>query len=372
MLAVNICILIRMRKRFTSNVCSAVIFAAFVFLSAPPVLCQGSTVLPTDTLPLPTRHKGPSYVKLNAHEVRILDRLPAKFFLNVINESSLRLETNPYQDPPKYSLLNFLLRNQVSSDVRTSNESIQEQLSQVNATQQVFREAPNITAGWQFTPRLSVYSNYFMIRDSLFHSSNINSTSQSVGGGVQYDMPIGKHCDLQPNLQFREFYQTGQPDVFDYMPAITLTRDVGEHTYVYANSILQLRGLQPFVAPNREIDPFYTIGSQTIKGVWQLTSSGTFFQNFRKPFGANAYAPVNGYGIICDFEIARQISRKYQGLQAFLRAEPVFNFHSSAYPSLSGFDFRLFYGIRLSLTKPALTGPMQQLREQLLRQPMAL
>jgi hypothetical protein len=335
-------------------------------LLGPKAWSQGTTVLPTDTLPLPTRHKGPSYVELNAHEVKFLQKLPAKFYLNAINESTFRLETNPFQNPPKSSL-SFLLNNAQAASNTSTVQSIEQELSQVNLSQQVFREAPNITAGWQFTPRLSVYSNYFAIRDDLLQSSLLNSTTQSVGGGAQYDMPLGKGFDLQPNFQFREFYQTGQPDVFDYLPAITLTKAVGQHTQVYANSLLQLRGLQPFVAPNREIDPFYTVGFQRTQGLWQFSGSSTFFQNFRKPFGRNAFAPVNGYGIVCDFEVARQLFKRIQGLQTFVRAEPVWNFHSDATPSLSGFDFRLFYGIRATLSKPALTGQMQQIRQRLLQ-----
>jgi hypothetical protein len=339
---------------------------ALLLAAVPRVLAQG-TVLPTDTVSLPAKHRGASYVKLNSSEISILDRLPEKLYMNFVNETSFRLETNPFQDPSKYQLLQYLLSGGSTSNLRTANQSITEQLSNTSANQQIFRENPNMTVGWQFTPRFSVYSNYFLIRDSLMHSTVLNSNTQSVGGGMQYDIPIGKRFDLQPNLQFRELFQTGQPNVFDYMPAITLTANVGRDTQVYVNSILQLEGLQPFVAPQRAISPFYTVGFQTTKGRWQFLASATFVQTFGKPFGGKAYLPLNYDSIICDLEVDRQLFRKFQGLQAFVRAEPVFNFHSSNAPSISGFDFRLYYGLRLSLSKPSLTGPMQQMRQELLQ-----
>lgn len=339
-----------------------------LLLNSPAASAQATTVLPTDTAPLPTKHRGPSYVKLNAFELRMLQRLPSKLYLSAITESTFRLETNPFQNASQISTLRVLTGGTPLFDMSQSEQrSILKTLSECNAEQQVFRAYPNLTAGWQFTPRTSVYANYFLIRDSLIHNGNLNSTTQSVGGGIQYDIPIGKTFDLQPNLQFRELYQNGQPNVFDYLPAITLTKQLNRDTTVYANILLQLRGLKPFCAPRREIDPFYTIGFQTQKGRWQVASSMTFVQNFRTPFGKRALAPINNYQIICDFEVARQLFKKYSGLQAFVRAEPVWNLHSGDAPGFSGHDFRLYYGIRASLSKPSLTAALQQIKEPFLK-----
>jgi hypothetical protein len=330
---------------------------------ARPSLSQ--TVLPTDTAPLPTKHRGPSYVKLNATELRVLKDLPADFYLNFTNESSFRLETNPFQDPPRSSLLSHLSGATPLYPLSASQQQqIGAQLADVNVSQQIFREQPNLTAGWEFSPRNHLYFNYFYVRDSLLQSTILNSNTHSVGPGWQYDIPIGKKWDLQPNFQIRELFQTRQPNLFDYLPAVTLSRSMGANSVAYVNTILQLRGRQPFVAPNTEIDPFYTVGFLYRKGPWQAIVSGTLNQNFRTMFGQNAIAPTNNYLFICDFELSRQIHR-YKGVHAFVRLEPLWNAHSNAAPGFSGFDFRLFYGLRVSFNKPAIGSKMRQLQEEI-------
>ncbi len=401
-------------------------------LGQTPASAQ-TTVLPTDTLALPGRHKGANYVKLNASELRILQGLPAKLYVNVTNETSFRLESNPFQTPSRSHVVqSILLDNPGSTDSvntiptvqagpaqttkfpeierskpddkfqsatrstdrtdrdtrerrdlrriletshskhikqppRFQNYTDAKQLAHVYDMQQVFREEPNLTIGWQFTPRSSLYSNYFLIRDVLMKSSSLNSTTQSLGGGWQYDLPIGKKTDLQPNLQFREMWQTGQPPVFDYLPAVTLTRQMGAATNGYVNAQMQLRGRKPFVAPHAELDQFYTAGFQTQRGRWQGSSSCTFLQNFRNIFASAALLPANSYGFICDFELDRQILPNNQGLQAFIRAEPLWNFHSNYTVGLSGFDFRLYYGLRCAVSKPALTKTMSDVRQDILQ-----
>jgi hypothetical protein len=202
------------------------------------------------------------------------------------------------------------------------------------------------------------------LRDSLMHSTILNTTIQSVGGGVLHDQPIGKG-NWQTNLQFRELFQTKEVPVFDYLPSMTLSYPMGRTTIAYLNALLQLRGRYPFAAPTREIDPFYTAGILTQKGRWLGSMAVTFLQNFREPFAGNALIPVNNYSFVTDFELDRQLFRKYSGLQAFIRAEPIWNFHSHNTPGLSGFDFRLFYGLRLTMGKAPLNGPLQEIRRQL-------
>ena len=73
-----------------------VILGALVAVQAT-ALCQPacygqSTVVPTDTLALPGRHKGPDYLKPNYHEFKLLNKLPAKLYINFFNESSFRYE----------------------------------------------------------------------------------------------------------------------------------------------------------------------------------------------------------------------------------------------------------------------------------------
>jgi hypothetical protein len=133
----------------------------------------------------------------------------------------------------------------------------------------------------------------------------------------------------------------------------------------YASTILQLRGKQFFQPADREIDPFYTVGGLYQRGPWSFSTNATLVQNFRRPFNHNALIPVNSYAWILDFEIARRIIPRLPGLQAFVRAEPIFNFHSSDTPGLAGNDFRLFYGIRTILGKPPLTTAMRDVKSEI-------
>src|SRR5579883_2196998 len=70
--------------------------------------------------------------------------------------------------------------------------------------------------------------------------------------------------------------------------------------------------------------------------------------------------------MISDAEINHPISNRYlPGVSAFVRAEPVWNWRSQRTPGLSGFDFRLFAGIRLAVNKPAYDTTINRIREQI-------
>lgn len=304
-------------------------------------------------------------------QLRILQKLPAKFYFNASCETSLRLETNPFQTPMKRKVIQTLTGNQAhlfGLFPQANRQQIYNTLTIVNDCQQVFRVLPNVTGGWAFTPRTRGFCNYFMIRDQLFDSPQLNTVVHSLGGGVQHDFPIGRKGNLLLDLQARELWQLHQIPVFDYLPGITFTYLARPSTVLFCNALLQLRGKAPFQAPTREIDPFYTFGFLYRKKSWTFTNSATFVQNFREPFRGNAIIPINNYSWILDVEVAKRITDKIPGLQAFVRAEPIYNFHSRRTFGLSGMDFRLFYGLRLVLGKAPLTAALQQIREQLKEQ----
>ena len=69
--------------------------------------------------------------------------------------------------------------------------------------------------------------------------------------------------------------------------------------------------------------------------------------------------------MIPQFEVNRQVSKKVPGLVTFVRAEPVFNWQGRSVPGISGFDFRIFGGLRYSFNKAATNTAMDTLRKQL-------
>ncbi len=331
----------------------------------PPLIIPGSTVIPTDTIPVPYSERRTPYAE--KLQFKILQKLPSEFYLLGTVENSFRLETNPFQTATRRQVQNHLAPNGLAGLSPAEEAAALQVINLCDRSQQIFRTAPNIVAGYAITPKTRIYSNYFLIRDSLFHGVHLSTNVQSLSGGIQHDFVINKRTILQADFQARELFQTNQVNLFDFLPGATLSYSVNPRTTVYANTILQLRGKQPFVAPTAEIDPFYTVGGFYQRNGWQFTAGGTFLQNFRQLFGTNAIIGHSNYAFVLDFEIARRLSKKMPGLVAFVRAEPIFNFHSNAQTGISGTDFRLFYGLRLAFSKVALTGPMKEFEEELKR-----
>ena len=331
--------------------------------TAPNVDRTGGVILPTDVLPLPTIQNRMTFGE--NFQLRLLQRLPARFYFNSSTEASFRYETNPFQFPKKRDFNRQLPPPQIQAQLSPADQQrIRNVLKLVNSEDIVFRILPNVTAGFTLAPHTRVFANYFMIRDSLFKNIRLNTVIHSIAYGIQQDIPLSSRANLQAEMQFRELYQTHQQAVFDFLPGLTLSYVVTPRTVAFANVLLQMRGRRYFQSPNKELDPFYTIGMLHQRGGWSFSASSTFVQNFRDPFHRPTI-PVNNYAMISDFEIARRLFRQLPGLQAFVRAEPIWNMQAHNRPGLSGMDFRLFWGLRLAVAKPALTGALDSLRKQL-------
>ncbi|PWT94651.1 MAG: hypothetical protein C5B53_12695 [Candidatus Melainabacteria bacterium] len=334
------------------------------FVSINRVRAQSNSVLPTDVVPL----AGPQErgFMSDRAQITLLNRLPSRFYLNASCENSFRLETNPFQFPPRSSIIRQATGGQPFAMLDLlQQQQLGTQLSEVNASQQIFRTLPNLTGGWTLTSKTRVYGNYFALHDCAMQNTVLNSVVQSVGMGIQQDIPLTSTINLQADFQGRELFQSKQVPVFDYLPSLTLSYAPSSRTVAFLSTVLQLRGRQPFTGATREIDPFYTFGVVRRAGRWTLSAYATFVQNFRQPFGSASLIPVNNYTWVLDFEAARPLTKRLPSLQAFVRAEPVFNFHSKATPGFSGNDFRLFYGLRMSLGKPSLLPINQLVRQQL-------
>ncbi|HEY9680193.1 MAG TPA: hypothetical protein V6C86_01215 [Oculatellaceae cyanobacterium] len=322
-----------------------------------------SSALPTDVVPLPESEGRNTFGE--RLQFKLLKKLPSRFYFLAVTETSLRDETNVYQTPTRRHML------RAASDgipfgllTPTEQASVLRAASIASKNDGVFRVLPNVTAGWALTPKTRVFANYFLLRDQLFHQIAVNTLIESVGGGIQHDFQLGRRSNLQVTLQARELYQNKVHKVFDYLPGVTYSRVVTPRTVVFASALLQMRGKQFAVAPAREIDPFYSVGVVYQRGGWQFSHATTFLQNFRQPFGNNALIPVNNYAFVLDFEVARRVIKKVPGLQVFVRAEPIYNLHSHATPGLSGMDFRIFGGLRLTVSKPTLLAAEKNIKQQ--------
>ena len=230
----------------------------------------------------------------------------------------------------------------------------------------IFRILPNITAGWNVGDYTSIYCNYFMIKDIYGNNTSLNfPTTQSVSMGARHDFLIGRRTDLQLDFQARQLWQTAGIRQADLLPALNLTRSVGSNTVLFASAVLQMRSGEFFQGATRELDPFYSIGGVYRRGKWTFVATNTLVTNFRSPPFHFSVPQQSNNSMVADFEVFRPISDKVPGLVSFVRAEPIWNWNSNRLPGLSGFDLRIFGGLRLSLSKPAYSASINQLRKQL-------
>lgn len=292
---------------------------------------QLPSTIPTDITPIGLGRErellrpGPTFY--------LLQKLPAGLWLNGTAEVSNRGETNV-----------FFTNSNKKADY-------------------VFRVLPSMTVGYRFLPHTSIYTNYFVLKDVFAGQNRLSEpTTQSLAWGLRHEIPIRTRTNLQFDLQAREIWQSAGLRQFDWLPGATLTHVVNPGTIAFANVQLQLRGAHYFQAPTREIDPFYTAGILHRRGSWTFSLVNTFVNNFRN---SNAIPPQSNLAMITQIETTRALSPKLPGMVAFVRGEPIFNWAGRNVPGISGFDFRIFGGLRYSFNKSATKGGMDMLRKQL-------
>ncbi len=300
-------------------------------------LRQNPSVLPTDTTPFQLNRA--RYGVGSQFQFRLFQKLPARFWFTAVTEESGRLETNAFQ---------------------TAGSARQDF---------VFRSLPNITAGYALTERTNVYCNYFVIKDLYAaHGDALNfPTTMSLSMGLRRDFPIGTKTVLQFDAQARELWETAGLNQADLLPAINLTRIITPRVIFFGSVLLQMRSHYPFEGPTRELDPFYNIGMTASYRDWTFVASQTYVTNFRDPPFRGSIPSHGVVNMILDFEAAHPISQRIPGLVTFIRAEPIFNWRSGYVPGQSGFDFRLYGGLRLTIAKPAYNSDMDDLRTKLKR-----
>ena len=333
------------RLHFKTVFCS-IIFSFFIL--ARSVLAQGTVLAPIElSQPTPVI---PSLTPVDLTPVNmnreqqllrpgftyyLFNKLDPRLWFNLTTETSQRYETNV-----------FFSRTRYISDY-------------------IYRILPNITLGYETFKKVSVYCNYFVIKDVFVgHHQLTFPTTQSVSGGLRRSFSVNPQTNLQVDFQARELFQSSHLHQADLIPGFTLTRFLTPHAIVYTNMLLQMRGKYYMVAPTREIDPFYTIGGLLTKGAWMFTSVGTLVTNFRHPPFNDAIPNQSNNSIICDFEISHPVP-KMPYMVAFVRAEPIWNWNGRGVQGLSGMNFRLFSGLRLSLAKPTYNAAIDKLRQQL-------
>ena len=311
--------------------------------NTPVLLAQVTTpgVLPTDAT------KGNLLQdRANAYpgfKLRLFQKLPANLWIQGSTEVNQRLDTNvflQYKEPqPDY----------------------------------VFRAAPSLTVGYNVLDTTSVYAQYFVIKDvyTVHHRQLTPPTTQSIAMGLRHTFPpmFKNKVSIYLDGQARELFQSRGLRQADLTPSINATIFATQKLTLFSSATMQMRSGQLFLGPQREIDCFYTMGGyyRSPSGKWVFSVTDTFVTNFRHPHFKFSIPRQGNVNMIADFEVDRQIGN-IPGLQAILRAEPVWNWRSRNVPGLSGFDFRLYSGLRLSFYKPSYGGTMNAIKKQLQQQ----
>jgi hypothetical protein len=342
----------------TTLICATPAFAQDALGGSRP-----STVLPTDTVPLPIQSERQALGE--SLKLRLWQKLPARFYFSSTVESSFRIETNVFQYPTRSALLRKFAPDGLQSLSPDGAQAVQGLLDNAYREDTVFRVSPNVTAGWALTQNTRVFGNYYCLRDQLFRNNVLSTTINQYAIGIEHSRLIPK-TRVQYELQFqaRELFQSGTTGVFDYIPSVTLSYPLTKsyNWVAYFNGLLQMRSTKFAHLPNRNITPFYTFGLAHTKGRWSFSANATMLNTYQKGF-RESRSNIDSGSWICDFEIARQIIDRIPGFQAFVRCEPVFNFAGRNNPGLSGNDIRVFFGLRMSAYKQPLLATMNMLKQ---------
>jgi hypothetical protein len=314
-------------------------YIAIVLCCNAPALAQTAPAVPTGPLPTdltPIRLREERELFQPGTAFYAFQKLPANFWFNISAEENQRFESNV-----------FLTANQPRRDY-------------------VFRSFPNTTVGYNVTKNTGVYINYFLIKDVYNDIARLTiPTTQSLSLGLRRTHQLGSRTSVQFDFQARELWQAKRLHQFDYIPGMLITRVLTPKTVMFVNIQMQMRGGDAFVAPTREIDPFYTVGFLRSFGLWTLSISDTFITDYRSPAFHHSVPKQSNAEMISDIEIYHPLWKKHPGVVAFVRAEPIWNWASNRAVGLSGFDFRLYSGLRLQVSKPPLTGMISQMRKEL-------
>jgi hypothetical protein len=279
--------------------------------------------VPLDLTPVHLPERATTFNGFDAFKTQSMYRLPARLFFDMSVENSLRFELNTFQTNRHYL-----------SDM-------------------IYRVLPNITVGYALTKKTRVSANYFFLRDQYDkRNKQLSRNFQSVGARIDHDIKLSDRSTLtlgfMPRVLFINASHAPAVVYNDLLPSATITRTVRSGV-VYGSFIGQLR-FRDILSKFQEGDQFYSLGGVWRKGAYNLLADSTLITNFGN---SNLRQGPNNQNIIMTFEAGRRIHPRLP-ITAFVRAQPIFNIGANHSPGYSGFNFRIFGGIRAELAKPAI------------------
>jgi hypothetical protein len=294
---------------------------------APRAIAQSAPqrdadIVPIDLTPVRLPERTSAFTGLDSFKSQALYKLPGRVFFNASVENSLRFEANTFQTNRHYL-----------SDM-------------------VYRVLPNVTLGYALDKKTRVSANYFFFRDQYTLRNNALSRNiHSIGGRIDRDVKINDKTNvtfgLMPRVLFINTVNAPQVLFNDLIPSAVISRRVGQSGLIYGSVMGQVRW-HGIVSGFQEFDQFYSFGGAWRKGPWNFLVDNTLVTNFgnrRLRFGPNNQV------IITTLEAGRRIHPRLP-ITAFVRAEPIFNIGANTTPGYSGFNFRIFGGLRAEVAKP--------------------
>jgi len=254
----------------------------------------------------------------------ILKSLPSELWLDVSTDTNQRLETNILQ---------------------TQHHPVPDY---------IFRAQPSIDLGYNLqhtkSSSTAIYTNYQLVKDVYAgHSSLTFPTNQLLGFGIYRRFKVGYFNWVQLDCQARENWQAVNVRQANLLPALYLTRIKKPNDPVWFGSvILQMVSALPLEGATQEIDPAYSVGVSKQLGGWACQLSDTFITNFRHPpFKGST---PNNQQMIAELDVSRSL-KKWPLVSKYLTMQSVWNCGAGNAPGISGYDLRVFTGLRYGFSK---------------------
>lgn len=278
-----------------------------------------------DLSPVSLPRRNPSFNRMEGFQGSLLHTLPPKMFFSVFVDNSLRLETNVFQT-----------KNNARSDM-------------------IYRVLPNTVLGYALTRSTRISANYFFLRDQYTKYANpLDRNFHSVGFQIDQDLYNKNRTLVTLGFFGRALFTT--PDEFsaqffnDLIPSLTVTRQVGYSTKLYAAILGQIR-FREMMSHFQEGDQFYSFGAVHNKGRWTFLGDFTLNNNFGN---STLRQGENNQVIILTEEIAYRLPKIKLPIEPYVRAQQIFNMGAQNSPGYAGVNTRVFGGIRAWIAKPVI------------------
>lgn len=272
--------------------------------------------------------------------LKLLDALPNQFYLYASSEVSGRMETNPYQAPPRFK------------------EPFVENTG-------AFRLQNNLTMGYALTPKDKVQISFFHLVNKYdnFTRFRLDGSSYSIAPSYQRTLFEKDGWQLTGNIQARQTITNTNATSGSLLPSVTLVKGFQKAGYAYLNTAVDLGRSNFAIGDIDIITPSATLGygwqmpydspNTWLKplGGLNFTASGTY--SFSTVATAEFPSPSNFQSYFLTAELAMPI---YQNapVSLFCRSEAIFNTgHDRDAFGVSGVNYRLFGGLRVSANKNA-------------------